>query len=394
MLSEAQKSLIEFGEEDGTISLSVGAIRSGKTYAGLLGFLLHTQSLDCSYKHLVLGRRFRVLKHEIVPTVKEFANLLGVPFDYKWSEAIMTIGAQSYHLAAGNDERSLDRLQGLTAHSAFIDEATLLPESFFETAISRLTYPQSKAWITCNPSSPSHYVKAKWLDKGRIAQHITFGLDDNPALSEKVKDRYRQSFDGVFSKRMIDGIWCAAEGVIYPEWYEGEPPNEGGETYAGADYGTSSPSAFIAIQRHGRTWYAVDELYVDGSTEKVKTDRELAEMLMLFAEEWNIRAIALDPAAASFRAELIRAPGRAFAVRKAVNDVLPGIRVTGSALAHKKLIIHPRCKRLIQELQSYVWMEEEKPLKQDDHAVDALRYAVMDRMPKSVGGVTLKGTGL
>jgi phage terminase large subunit len=69
-------------------------------------------------------------------------------------------------------------------------------------------------------------------------------------------------------------------------------------------------------------------------------------------------------------------------VAQAKNDVLEGIRATASLFIAGELIISSKCKNLIKEIQGYVWDEksvklgEDKPLKQRDHALDALRYAI------------------
>ena len=140
MLSEKQKSLIGFANDQGTVSLSVGVIRSGKSYAAAIGFMLHTQRLEDPYTHLILGKKLRVLETELLPTMQEMAANIGAGYRYSRSDQILNIGDQKYIVAAGNDERSQDRVQGITAHSAIIDEATLVPEGFWQAAVSRMTY--------------------------------------------------------------------------------------------------------------------------------------------------------------------------------------------------------------------------------------------------------------
>ena len=73
----------------------------------------------------------------------------------------------------------------------------------------------------------------------------------------------------------------------------------------------------------------------------------------------------------------------ALRLKRANNAVLEGVQLVSSALDAGRLMIHPRCERLIAELEGYAWDErarergEDRPLKQDDHAVDALRYGLM-----------------
>jgi phage terminase large subunit len=71
---------------------------------------------------------------------------------------------------------------------------------------------------------------------------------------------------------------------------------------------------------------------------------------------------------------------RKIRIIKARNDVLDGIRFAGMLLNTGKLFFLKRCKNTIQEFGSYIWdakaceRGEDKPIKQHDHAMDAVRY--------------------
>ena len=90
----------------------------------------------------------------------------------------------------------------------------------------------------------------------------------------------------------------------------------------------------------------------------------------------------IDPAAASLKLELSR---RGFPVRNAKNDVVNGIRLTGSLLENKILKVSPVCFNLLKEAKGYVWdakkqeYGEDAPIKKNDHAMDAMRYYVYSR---------------
>jgi hypothetical protein len=96
-------------------------------------------------------------------------------------------------------------------------------------------------------------------------------------------------------------------------------------------------------------------------------------------------AIYLDPAAASFKLELRRLD---LPVMDALNDVIPGIRTTHKFITHKNIVIHKSCKNLIEEIQTYSWdpkaadRGEDKPLKVNDHCVDALKYLCYSSFPQ------------
>lgn len=96
-----------------------------------------------------------------------------------------------------------------------------------------------------------------------------------------------------------------------------------------------------------------------------------------FIKGRQIEQIIIDPSAASFIAEL---KTRGLSIRKAKNDVIDGIRVTGVALDLGRIKILDNCVNTIKEFSNYIWDKkaadrgEDKPIKDHDHCMDALRY--------------------
>ena len=178
-------------------------------------------------------------------------------------------------------------------------------------------------------------------------------------------------FEGVFAKRMVDGLWSAGEGLVYTSFRTGpKPQGRVVRTDIGIDYGTASTTAFVVVrsvlvETHGKKHfvYHIPEVVTvkGGSTMANKTDSELADTLFRMASKWKPRTVILDHAAASFRSELLKDRRRRFKVRGGGKDVLSGIRRLGSALAKGEVIIDHSCTELIDELNSYCW----NPRKED-----------------------------
>lgn len=95
-----------------------------------------------------------------------------------------------------------------------------MPESFVEQATLRCSVDGAKMWFNCNPAGPYHWFKLKWLDKlfEKRAVHLHFTMDDNLSLSERVRERYRRGYTGIFYDRFILGLWVMAEGVIFSKF--------------------------------------------------------------------------------------------------------------------------------------------------------------------------------
>jgi len=142
------------------------------------------------------------------------------------------------------------------------------------------------------------------------------------------------------------------------------------------DYGTQNATVFLLWGYFKGVWYAVKEYYYSGrTTQKQKTDEEYYQDLIQFVGTIPAHNIIVDPSAASFITS-IRRHGR-FIVIAANNAVVDGIRFTGSMLAAGKLLINDCCQHLLEEIQCYCWdksIGEDKPIKDNDHAMDAVRY--------------------
>jgi phage terminase large subunit len=141
---------------------------------------------------------------------------------------------------------------------------------------------------------------------------------------------------------------------------------------------------------HVGKWIVWREYYY---SEKKKVDTDFSEDMKVFLRRgdkdlWYPSSIEIDPSAATFKKQL-RKDGFT-SIKDADNSVLDGIRNVASALTAGKLLIHESCKHLISELQNYVWDDKarerglEAPLKQNDHAPDALRYACRRLFSKGI----------
>ena len=262
-----------------------------------------------------------------------------------------------------------------------------MPESFVNQAVARCSVAYSKLWFNCNPAGPYHWFKQNWIDRLRDknAIRIHFTMEDNLSLSEHIRKRYERMYSGVFYQRYILGLWVLSEGIIYDNFdkntmVQSTPENaQFIKYYVSCDYGTLNPTVFLLWGFYDDTWYCLKEYYYSGrQTQKQRTDEQYANDLATFLGDIKARII-VDPSAASFITVLRK---RGYTVIKASNDVLDGIRATQTAMNTGKIVFSPHCKNLFKELASYVWDEkaaehgEDKPVKQHDHAMDAMRYFV------------------
>ena len=379
-------------EYDGIIA--DGAIRSGKTVSMSLSFVLWAMSSFKGQNFAMCGKTIGSFRRNVLFWLKLMMKSRGYTVADHRADNLVVISRGDvenyFYIFGGKDERSQDLIQGITLAGVFFDEVALMPESFVNQATGRCSVDGSKFWFNCNPDGPYHWFKQNWIDR-RKEKHLIylhFTMDDNLSLSEAVKQRYRGMYSGVFYKRYIQGLWCMAEGIIYDMFSEDRHVRKlkdfagqliGHNRYVSCDYGTQNATVFLLWEKGlDGVWYCTREYYYSGrDTGKQKTDSQYADDLEKWLNGTRIRSIIVDPAAASFIAELRK---RGYKVVKAKNDVEDGIRLVSRLLNLGKIVFEEGCVNTRKEFASYIWDEkaaehgEDKPVKQFDHAMDALRY--------------------
>lgn len=404
-------------DEDGIIA--DGAIRSGKTVSMSLSFVMWAMSTFNGQNFAMCGKTIGSFRRNVLFWLKLMLKSRGYFVTDRRADNLIIIrkgDTENYfYIFGGKDERSQDLIQGITLAGVFFDEVALMPESFVNQATGRCSVEGSKFWFNCNPDGPYHWFKTNWIDKStgylgkeQVEQirkkaaeegkdpglkeilYLHFTMDDNLSLSEEIKARYCSMYIGVFFKRYILGLWAAAEGVIY-DMFDPEKHVKNikeffqilvnGNRYVSCDYGTQNATVFLLWNKgiDGK-WYCIREYYYSGRDKgKQKTDAEYADDLKKWLDGTRIKAMIVDPSAASFIAELRK---RGYKVIKANNDVLDGIRLVGMLLNLEMLIFSSSCTETIKEFASYIWDDkaaehgEDKPVKQHDHGCDAVRYFV------------------
>ena len=395
-LSERQKKILAFPYSSYDALICDGAVRSGKTSIMTVAFI------DWAMREFS-GQRFGLCGK----TVDSCAKNLVVPYislsyakekyTIRWrrSDKILEVSRgpvkNYFEVFGGKDESSFALIQGRTLAGVLLDEVVLMPRSFVEQALTRCSVDGAKIWFSCNPGSPQHWFYTDWIKrhKERNALYLHFEMTDNPGLSEKTLTRYQEMFSGVFYERYVRGLWVLAEGLIYdlPDTAIVDTAPDRGEYYISCDYGTLNPFSAGMWCWDGKTATRIREYYYSGRDNRAnKTDEEYYSELEKLAGDLPIRSVIVDPSAASF-IEVIRRHGK-FRVKKAVNDVIPGIITTSRYLQDGTIKIHRCCKDAIREFGLYRWDEsktEDTPIKENDHAMDETRYFAMTILRHKVG---------
>ena len=407
--SRKQKQILtwwlpESGVSDADGIIADGAIRSGKTVCMSLAFIQWSMHSFNGQNFGMCGKTVGSFRRNVLSVLKQMLPARGYTIRDRRTDNLVVISRGStenyYYIFGGKDEGSQDLVQGITLAGILLDEIALMPESFVNQATGRCSVDGSKFWCNCNPAGPEHWFKKQWIDERqkRNLLYLHFTMEDNLSLSEQIRARYRAMYTGIFYRRYILGQWCLAEGLVYefdPERHVTHDLPECGEWYISCDYGTLNPfSAGLWCARDGVA-VRVAEFYHSGREQQRQlTDEEYYRAIEQLAGDRDIRHIVVDPSAASFIA-CIRSHKR-FSVRKAKNDVMYGIRLTAMMLQAGVIKIGSGCKDAIREFGLYRWDDKgevDKPVKENDHAMDDIRYfcaTVMRRnhqARKIIGGI-------
>lgn len=326
---------------------------------------------------VLLGNTRGTLERNILEPMRQWwPGQIGI---IRSDNTVELFGKKVYALGADN-KKHVSHIQGATFEYVYGDEVTTWSEDVFQMLKSRLRCEHSHFDGTCNPDNPEHWFK-KFLDSDADIYQQSYVIDDGVLPSRVVEELKKEYTGTVYYDRYILGLWCQADGLIYKFGKENivDDVPESGEYYISCDYGTLNPFSAGLWCWDGKTATRIREYYYSGRAEQAsKTDEEYYTELEKLAGDLQVRSVVVDPSAASF-IEVIRRHRR-FRVHKAVNDVVPGIVTTSRYIENGTIKVHRSCKDAIREFGLYRWDEkatEDKPIKENDHAMDDIRYFVM-----------------
>lgn len=253
--------------------------------------------------------------------------------------------------------------------------------------------PHPQLYGDCNPGGSLHWIRGR--NKAGHLRLIRTTHRDNPSLfnrdgsptpqGEKTLARL-SALTGVRRKRLYEGIWATAEGAVYDNFDAAihvcvRKRSEFKHFHLAIDEGYTNPAVIllIGIDSDGRL-HILAEWY-----ERGKLQSTVVEHARDFTLAYEISMAAVDEAAAGLIADLINNGVPAFAMKgrvlDGINKVQNRLEVAGDG--RPRLTVDPSCVNTINEFESYIWKKvtntgivKDEPQKENDHAMDALRYLV------------------
>lgn len=364
-----------------------GATRSGKTYLDFK-WIIPLRIRERTGKDglaVILGVTKSTIERNVLEPMR---NLYGDKLvgTISSDNTAWIFGEKCYCLGAEKVSQ-VSKIRGASIKYCYGDEVADWSEEVFALLKSRLDKEYSCFDGTYNPKYPNHWLK-KFLDSDADIFSQVYTIDDNPFLPPSFVENLKKEYAGtVFYDRYILGKWTLAEGLVYPMF--GDPcivqdiPDTG-DYYISIDYGTHNPfSAGLWCVTKTEAVRIGEYYYCGREKRKEKTPEEYYSEVKRLAGGRDIKCLIVDPSADAFIATVKK--HHEFKVRGAVNDVLPGIQTTAEMIASGKLKIHESCEDAIREFGLYRWdekAESDRVVKENDHAMDEIRYMVMTVLKK------------
>lgn len=247
-----------------------------------------------------------------------------------------------------------------------------------------LTPRQGSALFMGTPKGFNHFYDLFNREaKDPAFKSFQFTSYDNPHIpveeieSAKSQSNFEQEYMAKFTK---------AEGLVYKEFSRDKHlytdlPTQDFEYIGSVDPGYTNPAAVLHIYYGNEHFWVDDEWY-----KRQRTDRQIAEYVAGSA----FKEVYPDPENAGFIEELRLANVNTREVVKGKGSVVRGIQRIRELLLQGKLHINRRCLNLIHEFETYAYDDpsedrdsNENPIKKNDHALDALRYPILMKLPEA-----------
>jgi phage terminase large subunit-like protein len=406
----------------------LGGNRSGKTTVGIVDDLIQAIDRDACPDHLKQYKRWDPPFYCRITTPDFTSTMEGVVFQKlrEWAPRAQLVGGawdkaydkQNRLLRFANGswfqfmtyEQDLDKFGGAALHRCHYDEEP--PRAIRTECLFRLIDYGGEELFTMTPLLGMSWMFTEiWepWEKGELSDgHVTtVDMDDNPYLDATTKQRVLGGLSEEERKARKEGRFVHFGGLIYsefsrekhvrpeilePQGMEDDEHELAGQTiYVGIDPGQRFMAAvvFCAVDHEGRIT-VFDEIAMQGATA-----REVAAEIRLRCARWRVepRMFIIDPAAQNRLHQTGRSDQMEYAdagiyAVPGQNAVRAGINRVKTYLQTDALTVCANCDELLTEFRRYRWATPktrgdddpaEKPIKKDDHLLDALRYVIMAR---------------
>ncbi len=314
-----------------------------------------------------------LLRNPLKYIIAQF-NELGLEYKLNKSEMTIEFAYGFIYLISGE---SYESMQGIHADLIILDEAGLMSKPVLDTALQRVAFKNGQLLILSTPYSSNHWLKTEIYD-----QHLKGNLNievfnpkssDNPFYPLSEISRARNVLPGWKFTMFFEARFTRPAGLVFEsvEFIEPFQLPYGLIYFRGLDFGFNNPNAVVQLALNPNT----DTVYVIAEWKKSKTNIDDLEKILK-----NGHGMVYADPAGKDALETLRARG--LPMTEAKKNVIAGISMLDGMFRAKKLLVFANLPLLKDELSTYQWDIDkserllDRPVKENDHLIDALRYAV------------------
>lgn len=321
------------------------------------------------------------LKNSVKLLVEDKIKALGVSHLFEVLEAEIKTPGGGIIMFQGMQNHTADSIKSLEGFDvAWVEEAQSLSQRSLDLLRPTIRKPGSELWFSWNPNKPSDpvdvllrgesppqdsvVIEVNWNDNPYLPAELRADLEDD---RRRDPDKFMHVWGGHYSLN--------SEARVFRNWrIEEFTPSADAVHRFGADWGFAvDPTVLVRCHIEGRS------LYVDHEAWQVGCEIDKTPALFDTIEgsrKWLIRADSARPETVSY---MKRQGFRISSAVKGQGSIEDGVEFLRSF----DIIVHPRCKKVAEELTLYSFKVDDHtgeilPVLDDkyNHTIDALRYAL------------------
>ena len=353
------------------VLVSYGGAGSGKSYSTAQHIIL--RALEEKGKRFLITRKtLPALRMSCLQLVKDLLSEYEIPYEFNKSISEMWIGDnQILFKSLDNPEK----IKSSEFNYIWAEEATELTHQDYlqlRLRLRRKNEVNNQMFMTLNPIDQFHWIRTQILDTPGID---TASLQSNYKMNPFLPDEYIEQLEGLaeidenYYRIYALGEWGVLQNLIYSNWdVVDKMPEDYDEVIYGLDFGYVNPTVLLEIRIKENEIWVREIIYQSHLTN--------AELIDLLKEKIDRSVSIYADSAEPQRIEEIYQAG--FNIYSSEKNVQFGI----NRVKQYKLHILEDSVNLIKEIRSYKWKEDkegrilEEPVKFNDHAMDAMRYAL------------------
>lgn len=278
----------------------------------------------------------------------------------------------------------------MTLRWIWADEAGQMKLDAWINFQGRLSILQGKLFITTTPYA-LNWLKTDFYDnwKKGIKDYkvVQFRSIDSPYFPQEEFERAKNTMDVRVFRRRYCGMLEKMEGLVYDDFMPSlhiiKPKEiQFKEIIAGIDWGFNNQTAVAIIGvDNDNYFYLIDEYYRRGMITS-----EIIEKLKFYLDKYKVRFWYPDPAEPDRLEEMKLAGLFPREVNKSKGSVALGIDKVRALIKQNRFKVFNTCRYATEEFNLYCYPDEadkitDDPIKENDHLMDAIRYAIMTYQP-------------